>query len=177
MAQSFFPLASGLLVFAGLAQAQGNPVAASLVQDYHSARDMVLRSAEKMPEENYSFRPAPEVRTFGEIIGHIADDQYNLCGPVRAETQKREYRAIELSLHSKTELLGALKKAFAYCDAAYDSFDDRAAGETVKFSGSDRSKFKMLNWNLWHTWEHYGNLTTYLRIKGLVPPSSEPKKK
>ena len=139
--------------------------------DYRSVRDYFIRAAEKMPAADYVFRPTPEVRTFGQQVAHVADDQYNLCAPARGETRKAAYSAIENSLSTKAELVSALKEAFAYCDAAYDALSDAAGAEPSL--GRDRNRFSMLNWNLWHTWEHYGNVVVYLRMKGLVPPSSE----
>ena len=126
-----------------------------------------------MPEENYGFRPSPDVRTFGQQVAHVADDQYNLCAPAKGETRKAAYTAIEHSLSKKAELVAALKEAFAYCDAAYDAMTDASAAEPVQTGKMMRSRFSMLNWNLWHTWEHYGNVVVYLRMKGLVPPSTE----
>jgi hypothetical protein len=68
-------------------------------------------------------------------------------------------------------LIAALKEAFAYCDRAYDALTDASGAQPSL--GKTRNRFSMLNWNLWHTWEHYGNIVVYLRMKGLVPPSSE----
>ena len=150
--------------------APADPLSAEVKQDYRSVRDLVIRSAEKMPEDKYGFRPTPDVRTFAQQIAHVADDQYNLCAPARGETRKAAYRAIENSLSHKAELVAALRDAFAYCDAAYD----RLTAENGKQdAGGQRTRFGMLNWNLWHTWEHYGNIVVYLRLNGLVPPSSE----
>lgn len=74
------------------------------------------------------------------------------------------------------DLVAALKEAFAYCDGAYDALTDASAAEIVIRSGNKgKTRFAMLNWNLWHAWEHYGNVVVYLRMKGLVPPSSERK--
>ena len=144
---------------------------ADVRKDYRTVRDYFIRAAEKMPEADYPFRPSPDVRTFAQQVAHVADDQYNLCAPARGETRKAAYTAIESSLSKKAELLAALREAFAYCDAAYDALTD-ASGVDPSL-GHDRSRFSMLNWNLWHTWEHYGNVVVYLRMKGLVPPSSE----
>ncbi len=154
-----------------------NPLSSSVKSDYRSVRDYVIRSAEEMPEENYVFRPSPDVRSFAQQIAHIADDQYNLCAPARGETRKDAYAHIEDTLLTKAELVPALKDAFAYCDAAYDALTDGNGAEAVRFGKSNaRNRFAMLNWNLWHTWEHYGNIVVYLRMKGLVPPSSEPRR-
>jgi uncharacterized damage-inducible protein DinB len=126
-----------------------------------------------MPGANYGFKPSPDVRTFAQQIAHVADDQYNLCAPAKGETRKAAYTAIEDTLSQKADLVIALKDAFAYCDAAYDALTDANGGEQRTQSGKPRTRFGWLNWNLWHTWEHYGNVVVYLRMSGLVPPSSE----
>jgi uncharacterized damage-inducible protein DinB len=139
--------------------------------DYQRIRDYFIRAAEKMAADDYAFRPTPDVRTFAQQIAHVADDQYNLCAPARGEKRNAAYTAIEDSLSTKAELVPALRAAFTYCDAAYNALTD--ASGTDPSLGRDRNRFSMLNWNLWHTWEHYGNIVVYLRMKGLVPPSSE----
>ena len=153
--------------------AQGNYASTDVRKDYKTVRDYFLRAAEKMPEAEYGFKPSPDVRSFAQQVAHVADDQYNLCAPARGETRKAAYTAIESALSKKSELVAALKEAFAYCDAAYDALTDASGKELVNFGKGQQSRFEMLNWNLWHTWEHYGNVVVYLRMKGLVPPSSE----
>lgn len=155
--------------------AQGDSLSADVKRDYKSIRDYFIRAAEKMPEENYGFKPSPDVRSFGQQVAHVADDQYNLCAPAKGETRKAAYTQIEDTLSKKTELIAALKDAFAYCDGAYNALTDATGVETVKWGKTGRTRFAMLNWNLWHTWEHYGNIVVYLRMKGLVPPTSEKK--
>jgi uncharacterized damage-inducible protein DinB len=155
-------------------RAQSNPVSDDLKKDYRTMRDYFIRAAEKMPETKYGFKPSPDVRTFAELIAHVADDQYNLCAPAKGETRKAAYTAIESSLSTKADLIPALKQAFSYCDGAYDVLTDSSAAEMVTIAGKgSRARFGMLNWNLWHTWEHYGNVVVYLRMNGLVPPTSE----
>lgn len=163
------------LMLAGAAPlwAQGSPLSADVKRDYRNIRDNFIRAAEKMPEEDYGFKPSPDVRTFGQQVAHVADDQYNLCAPAKGETRKAAYRQIEKTLSKKAELLAALRDAFVYCDGAYDALSDASGAEMVRFGKSERTRFAMLNWNLWHTWEHYGNAVVYLRMKGLVPPTSE----
>ncbi len=164
------------LALAGTATARGqqpNPLSADIRSDYTTVRDYFVRAAEEMPDTDYAFRPSPAVRTFAQQVAHVADDQYNLCAPAKGESRQAAYRAIETSLSTKAQLVPALRAAFAYCDAAYDSLTD--AGGTAQAMGNQRrTRFGMLNWNLWHTWEHYGNVVVYLRMNGLVPPSSEP---
>ena len=82
-----------------------NPLSSSVKSDFRSVRDYVLRSAGKMPEESYAFKPSPEVRSFARQIAHIADDQYNLCAPARGETRKDPYTHIEDTLSTKAELV------------------------------------------------------------------------
>jgi uncharacterized damage-inducible protein DinB len=149
-----------------------NPFTSDIRRDYRSVRDYFVRAAEKLPEDRYGFRPSPDVRTFAQQIAHVADDQYNLCSAAKGEQRKAPYTDIEGRLSKKADLVPALKDAFAYCDAAYDAMTDATSLEPS--SGmKGRSKFSYLNWNLWHTWEHYGNIVVYLRMNGLVPPSSE----
>ena len=159
----------------GTLKAQSNPLSADLGKDYKNIRDYFIRAAEKMPETNYGFKPSPDVRSFGQQVAHVADDQYNLCAPAKGETREAAYKEIENTLSKKADLIDALRKAFAYCDGAYDALTDVSGAETVKFGNSSRTRFAMLNWNLWHTWEHYGNAVVYLRMRGLVPPTSEMK--
>lgn len=151
-------------------RAPGSPLSADVRTDYRTVRDYFLRAARKMPEADYGFRPVPAVRSFGQQVAHVADDQYNLCAPARGVTRKAAYREIETTLSSKADLVAALETAFAYCDTAYDALTDASGAEVV---AGGKTRFAMLNWNLWHTWEHYGNVVVYLRMKGLVPPSSE----
>ena len=156
-------------------RAQSNPLSSDVKKDYKTVRDYFIRSAEKMPEAEYGFKPSPDVRIFAQQVAHVADDQYNLCAPAKGETRKGSYTEIEKTLSKKAELVAALKEAFAYCDGAYDALTDASGAEMVKFGKGTQTRFEMLNWNLWHTWEHYGNVVVYLRMKGLVPPSSEMK--
>jgi len=155
-----------------LTASEKEPLTASVKADYQTVRNFVVRAAEKMPADDYAFKPTPEVRSFAQQIAHIADDQYNLCAPAKGEARKAAYTAIEDSLTIKADLITALKDAFAYCDGAYAMLTD-ASGSDPAVGKTGRTRFGMLNWDVWHTWEHYGNIVVYLRLKGLVPPSSE----
>ena len=90
-----------------------------------------------MPEADYGFKPAPDVRTFAQQVAHVADDHYNLCAPAKGETGKAAYTAIENSLSTKADLVPALKAAFAYCDGAYDALTD-ASGTAMAARGTSR---------------------------------------
>jgi uncharacterized damage-inducible protein DinB len=156
----------------GAAGSPANPLSSEVTSDYRTVRDYFIKAAEEMPDSEYGFKPSPVVRTFAQQVAHVADDQYNLCSPARGETRQAAYTEIEKTLSTKAALIPALKAAFAYCDVAYDALTDSGGTEMVAAKG--RTKFGLLNWNMWHTWEHYGNVVVYLRIKGLVPPSSQP---
>ena len=152
------------------AASQADPLSAHTRMMYSALKQILLRSAEKMPEENYSFKPTEVVRSFGEILGHIADSQYAFCSVVLGE--KNPAPKVEKTKTSKVDLIAALNDAFAYCDRAYNGMSDAAAVETVKFGG-DTPKLGLLTINTVHTTEHYGNLVTYMRMKDLVPPTSD----
>ena len=149
-----------------------NPLSAHARLIHRGMKIVLLRSAEKMPEENYAFKPTDSVRSFGQIVGHVADSQYTFCSGVLGE--KRPERKIEQTMTSKADLVGALKDAFAYCDKAYDGLTDASAAEMVKHMGRDSPRLGVLTTNSLHSVEHYGNLVTYLRMKNIVPPTSEP---
>ncbi len=157
---------------AAVSAPQRNPLSAHTRHTYGSYKKILLRAAEKMPEENYNFKPTDTVRSFGQIVGHMAESQYFHCSTVLGE--KNAAPKIEQTKTSKADLIAALKDAFAYCDKAYDGMTDASAPEMVKFMGSDTPKLGVLNVNLIHTLRHYGNLVTYMRIKNIVPPTSDP---
>jgi uncharacterized damage-inducible protein DinB len=151
-------------------QSAANPFSADARHAYEEAKSNILKSAEKMPDENYGFKPAPRVRTFGQILGHLAEEQYLYCGTAKGE---RKAADVEKTKTAKSDLLSALQDAFAYCDAVYAALTDATAAETVQIGQSQRTRLHILWGNTLHDTSHYGNLVTYLRIKGIVPPSTE----
>jgi uncharacterized damage-inducible protein DinB len=153
--------------------AQSNPIVSTSKTSYAAVKNEVLRTAEKVPEDLYSWRPTPEVRTFGQLIGHEADGQYELCGPAAAKPVNKD---IEKTVTGKAALIAALKESFAYCDAVYAGMTDADAGKVITMFGQKMSKIGAMEMNTAHSNEHYGNLVTYMRLKGIVPPSSEPRK-
>ena len=132
-------------------------------------------AANKMPEEEYGFKPDPAVRSFGQILGHIADANYLFCSAALGE--KNPSPDVEKTKTTKADLTSALRDAFAYCNRAYAGLTDANAAETIKAFGQERNRLGVLWFNASHNLEHYGNLVVYLRSKGIVPPSSEPKPK
>lgn len=149
-----------------------NPFSTNNKVLYGGVKLILLRSAEKVPEEYYSFKPTEVVRSYGQILAHVADSQYTFCSIVLGE--KNPAPNIEKTKTSKADLIAALKDAFAYCDKAYDGMTDASGTGMVKLMGFDTPKLGVLTNNLAHTSEHYGNLVTYMRLKNIVPPTSDP---
>src|ERR1700744_3962282 len=150
--------------------AQSNPLSSELKANYNNIKNNVLRGAEKMPEENYSFKPAPESRTFGEVVTHIATVQAALCASAKGETKQ-----LDGTKTSKADAVALLKESIDYCDPIYNAMTDAAGLEMGKMFGRDRTKFGILDFNVIHDNEMYGTMAVYLRAKGVVPPSSEPR--
>ncbi len=160
------------LGFAADAQAQAqNSLSAGAKRTYDIIKGYVTRAAEKMPEEHYTFKASPDVRSFGQLVGHIADANFMFCGAAAAD--KPTPPGAEKSKTTKADLQKALAESFAYCDKAHAAMTDAAGAETVKFFAGDMAKLSILEFNTHHDFEHYGNMVTYMRIKGIVPPSSE----
>jgi uncharacterized damage-inducible protein DinB len=157
---------------AGAVAAPANPITASEKGLYTFMSNAIVRAAEKMPEENYSFKPTPEVRSFGQLVGHEADANLMFCSQALGEANPS--KGIEKTKTSKADLVAALKDAVAYCNKAFESMTDAKGSEMVKIFGSmNVARLTVLSLNTAHTDEHYGNMVTYLRLKGLVPPTSE----
>ena len=147
----------------------GGAVAATR-QLWQSAHNYVVRTAEQLPDSLYSFKPTPAVRSFAEQFGHIAGSEFMFCAAVLGEPQRAE-DAVEKSAKTKIAIVQALRDAGAHCDRAY-AITDAAAGANVSLFGNG-TKLYWLGMNATHDWEHYGNLVTYLRLRGLTPPSSQ----
>lgn len=168
-------LLTAVVLFAALASAQGtpaNPLVTTSKSVYEISKDDILRSADKIPEKLWSFQPTKEVRTVAQLFAHIADAQYEFCTAVTGETVSK---GIEKNRKTKAEIVPALKEAFAYCDAAYAKLNDASAAGVVNFFGMRITKLGAMDFSTAHNMEHYGNLVTYMRINGIVPPSSEPR--
>ena len=155
----------------GPAAAPANPITASEKGIYSFVSNAVIGAAQKMPEENYGFKPTPEVRSFGQLVGHVADASYMFCSQAVGEANPN--KNIEKTKTTKADLVAAVKDAVAYCNNAFDSMTDAKGSEMVKLFNFNLARLTLLSLNTAHTDEHYGNMVTYLRLKGIVPPTSE----
>lgn len=151
---------------------QDNPFSADARQSYALVKSSLLKAADRMPAEDYSFRTTPKVRTFGEMIDHVAQAQMLMCGVVKGEKSINNPQ-FKPAKTAKADLVAALKESFDYCDPVYESMTDSAGTAKVKWFVGDMSRLGLLNWNISHDNEMYGIIGAFLRIKGLVPPSSE----
>jgi uncharacterized damage-inducible protein DinB len=141
---------------------------------WDGAKKYVQSSAELMSEENYGFKPVDTVRTYGEIIAHLAGANYIFCSAAKGEPSPHAEDEFEKSAKTKADIQKALDGSIAYCDGVYSAMDDKSLAEVVDlpFGMGKGSRARMLLLNTGHNLEHYGNLVTYMRMKGVVPPSS-----
>jgi uncharacterized damage-inducible protein DinB len=150
----------------------GGPLVASIRGGYEMVKGNVLKAAEQVPEDLFAFQATPDVRTLGRLFAHIADANFGICAT--ASGNKPPMSGIEKSKKTKAEITEALAASFKFCDAAFDGLTEASAAESVKFFGpGPHTRLSTLAFNAQHDWEHYGNIVTYMRLKGLVPPSSQ----
>jgi uncharacterized damage-inducible protein DinB len=158
-----------------------DPMATWLHNAFNTNRKNIQKSAEKVPEELYGLRPGAqvEVRTFGQILGHLANFNYMWCAQAKGEKNPGQGNDYE-KLTSKALLLGALSDALTYCENAYAALTDASGLEIITVTQENGRKaqvprMSLLVLNYGHNNDHYGNLVTYMRIKSIVPASSEPR--
>ena len=157
------------------APANANPISSGVRTAWESGKRNLTRSADLMPEADYGFRPVATVRTFGQILAHVAGANYVFCAAAKGEKSPHEESAFEKTATTRAQIIKALADSIAYCDTAYAALDDKRAAETVDmpFGMGKGARALPLMINSGHAQEHYGNLVTYFRIKGMVPPSSQ----
>jgi uncharacterized damage-inducible protein DinB len=140
---------------------------------WNAIKRNVAGSAQAMPEDGFAFKPAPDVRTFGQLLGHLANEHYIFCSMVKGEANPQEKVDFEKKT-TKAEFVKDINDSIAYCDAAYAALKDEAKSIAPYAPGKRDTPFNLMLMNVTHDSEHYGNLVTYLRMKGIVPPSSQP---
>lgn len=162
---------SGMLTSMGAQEgATASPAVSTFRMVWEPMIGHITAAAEELPESTYSFKPTPEVRSFGQLVGHVAGAQYLICAAALGDPPRNE-DDIEKTRKAKVELVAALKASTQYCGRAYAQTDKAAQGKTKLF-GQDRTRLFALGLNATHDAEHYGNIVTYLRMNGIVPPSS-----
>ena len=158
-----------MMAAAVCAQAQTSAVINDQKAAYDRLKGNVMKAAEKMPEDAYSFKPTPEMQSFGERIAHIAGQM----GPCSSITGERKANPAQ-GKTSKADIVAALKASYDACDAAWASMNEKSALETVAGRGGQQTpKLSVLLQNNMHIQEMYGYISPYMRLKGVVPPSSD----
>jgi uncharacterized damage-inducible protein DinB len=154
------------------AQSANSGYSATVTSSWNRLARLLVASAEAMPENSYAYKPTADVRTYGELIGHLAEEHYIFCSGLKGEKNPKESVKFE-KLANKAEFVKALNESIEYCNPVYAAAKDDAKMIEPK-SGRRDTPFSSLLMNVTHDSEHYGNLVTYLRMKGIVPPSSQP---
>ena len=158
-----------LLAGSGLQAQDAKPMLAYLKTNYTQIRDNLTKAADKMAEADYSFQPKPEIRTFAALIAHIADAQMRFCGTANGHA----VQAPAGQKTAKAELVAALKTSFDECDAAFNGTTETNYLETVGQGKGAGPRMNQLLHTVIHDNEEYGYISVYLRLKGVVPPSSD----
>lgn len=168
-------LVTALAVAPRPAAAQGSPERsdpsiAAMKANWKQVIGFITAAADELTEADYAYRPVSTVRTFGELIGHVAGSQNMICAAALGDKQPAE-DAVEKAAKTKAALVKALKESNAYCEKAY-AITASQAGMSVELFGAPSTRAGALALNAVHDGEHYGNIITYMRMKGMVPPSS-----
>ena len=146
---------------------------------YTNVQNYITKAVEQFPADKLAWQPTPTVRTWARLIGHITDDNNGACYLLAGETTRppradapdgQESPASKLS---KDDLLKGYKESVERCNKAFAALTE--ANMTERNGTSNRSKIGVLMYNTSHTNEHYGNIVTYMRLQGMVPPSSAPR--
>ena len=174
-------IVAGLMVFAVCAAAQAPAVAqkvglaTSMQNAYATLKGNLTQAAEKMPEANYGFKPAPDpdLRTFGQWIGHQTDNQFLNCATLKGVPNPSPAQSNEKKT-TKTELVKALADAFAFCDGALSSLTDQNALQLIKQGDGETARGGVASALLSHGLESYGIVVVYMRAKGVAPPAAAP---
>jgi DinB superfamily len=171
-------LALVLLAFNAYAQPPGGRkagLAAVLRISYEGIKSNLIAEADKMPEADYGLKPGPmpEVRSFGQVIAHVAAGQFGTCAAVKGVANPGAGKNLEQELKTKAEVVKVLADSFAFCDEVFSSTTDENALEFVRMGQNELPRASVLYGLLAHNAEMYGIGTVYLRLKGIVPPSTE----
>ena len=149
----------------------GPDALATMKGSYNYVKGFMLQAAEDMPEADYSFKPTPEVRSFGQLLAHTADANYMICSKLMGKENPSQ--GVEKNMTSKADISKALAASYEFCQPAFD-LSGKELGMKVDFFGQEMTRLGVLLIDVTHSWEHYGNVVTYLRMKGHTPPSSKP---
>jgi uncharacterized damage-inducible protein DinB len=146
-------------------------VALGAKQRYDLIKRDIVEAAQAVPDGEYSFKPTPQVRSFGELIGHAADVNAFYCG-IAGGTNPKWQDTNEKTITTKADLIKALNAATAKCDDVIGKTTESNALSLVPAGPRDQMRIMVILDNVAHLNEHYGNIVTYMRLKNHVPPST-----
>jgi hypothetical protein len=146
--------------------------AADVLRSYNGLKANILKAADKMPAESYSFRPTPDVRTFARVVNHISEAQLRSCGALNETAPEALYK-VPAETADKAAIVAALQASFAECDKAYAALTEANMLQMLTLGPITRARIGFAWGNVSHDNEQYATLALYMRLKGLVPPSSE----
>jgi uncharacterized damage-inducible protein DinB len=173
MQRTILACAMAGLMISGMALGQGSSIPSELQGNYARLKANILKAADKMPAENYSFKPTPDIRTYARVVNHVTEAQLHICGAAN-NTDPSALAKVPSETADKAAVVEALKASFAECDKAYAGLTDANMTEMLQAGPmGKRSRLGLLWGNVAHDNEQYATLSLYLRLKGLVPPSSE----
>jgi hypothetical protein len=158
---------------------KGRPLASVIARTFNVYSNYILMAAQMMPEADYGFHPTPEVRVFGEQINHSTVSHYSFCNQAGMPPGIQRKASPPLAqLKTKAVIVSALKDSIAYCNSVLAAATESWLMETAPAVGGSSSgliegiRAHAFLYNNAHDAEDYGTITTYLRLRGLVPPSS-----
>ena len=160
------------LLFVTLPLAAAEPGIEGLREVLASYKQNLVEAVQKTPDGYLDFRPTAEVNSFREMAGHIVDAQYSICSGAKQE-KNPEAERITKKILSKAELASALERSFRYCDEALAGLDSAKLAQKVKSGSTEYTVAYFAVHAVEHTALHYGNLITYMRLRGIVPPETE----
>jgi uncharacterized damage-inducible protein DinB len=156
------------------AQFNEHTATSAMKSEWQMLSGWIAKAADQMPEADYAFKPTPDVRSFGQLIGHLAGSQDYICAAALGDTAGPPEDAVEKTMTAKAQLVAAFKASTDRCVRAYTQQDAELHGATKLF-GMNATRLSALLRNTVHDGEHYGNIVTYMRLKKMVPPSSQPR--
>ena len=171
-------IALGLLVIGmaggSLARAEGS-IADEIREHWKDTRQTMLTIAGGVPENNLDFKPVPEVRSFREMLEHMIEDTAVHVGYSAGKSREESVHAVAKYLKAKTkaEFLEGLAASYDYGDKILADLNDQNALDMVTgMRGARMTRIAAYLHALHDIEDHYGNLVVYLRLNGIVPPST-----
>lgn len=164
------PAVTHLLAQAG--PGRPDPMITSVQDAAGYIQDMFTKAADQLSEDDYTFKLTPGIRSFGQLLAHVADSNYMFCSLAKGEMAP--VGNVEKTKTTKAEIQKALAESFVYCDGVYAGMTEAKAKTMAEFRGKPRSVLALLTFRHYHSMLHYGNVVTYMRLRGKVPPASQP---